>query len=78
MGGGACKVHCCEGRGDGGVHKTGEGGVRRKSTFFDGFLVDNKQDSLFLFFSSYRTVNVVPFYLAVFPYFVVVIIHEKS
>lgn len=27
--------------------------------------VDNKQDSLFLF-SSYRTVNVVPFYLAVF------------
>lgn len=41
-------------------------------------LVDNKQDSLFLFFSSYRTVNVVPFYLAVFPYFVVVIIHEKS
>lgn len=38
--------------------------------------VDNKQDSLFLF-SSYRTVNVVPFYLAVFPYFVV-IIHEKS
>lgn len=54
------------------------GGVRRKSTFCGGFGGQQKQDSLFLFFSSYRTVNVVPFYLAVFPYFVVVIIHEKS
>lgn len=53
------------------------GGVRRKSTSFGGF--GGQQARLFVsFFSSYRTVNVVPFYLAVFPYFVVVIIHEKS
>lgn len=42
------------------------GGVRRKSTSLGGF--GGQQARLFVsfFFSSYRTVNVVPFYLAVF------------
>lgn len=63
-------------RGGATAYKRG-GRVRRKSTSF-GF--GGQQARLFVsfFFSSYRTVNVVPFYLAVFPYFVVVIIHEKS
>lgn len=48
-----------------GVCLGGDGGARQQARLF------------VFFFSSYRTVNVVPFYLAVFPYFVV-IIHEKS
>lgn len=51
-----------------GLKNAQTGGAGRNSTYFWVELVeevDNKQDSLFLF-SSYRTVNVVPFYLAVF------------
>lgn len=60
------------------THTKRGGWSEKKIDLFDGFWWTTSKTLCFFFFSSYRTVNVVPFYLAVFPYFVVVIIHEKS